>query len=407
MILGSLFDLGLDFAAWKKSVDTLGLSGVALSQGKVSKHGLMATKFSVEVPHEHAHRGLAEIKAIIARSGVSPKAKADAVAVFTRLAQVEARVHGLPVEQVHFHEVGALDAIVDIVGACVGFDMLGITGFFTTPFTFGSGTVQTQHGTLAVPVPATLALSEGFPSRRTGLPGELCTPTGTAIITAFAKPLPEGWSGTLKRAGYGAGTRDFPGIANVLRICLMENPEENLKEEPDGTAAGHAAHGIALGRGSREAIYQVECNLDNMAPEIIGFAAEKLLTLGCKDVWQEAIFMKKNRAAVKLCALVDAGGLEAALALIAFETSTGGVRYFPVQRLVAEKSSASVDTRFGTVELKMNVFPGAIAPRFTPEFESCRKLAEAAGAPLQDVYREALVQAALKSAAGIPGKEVE
>lgn len=388
MILGALFDLGLDFEAWKRQIASLGVAAPGLSREKVSKHGIMATKFRVELPHEHAHRGLAQIRALIEASGVSPKAKADAIAVFTRLAKVEARIHGVPVETVHFHEVGALDAIVDIVGACVGFEMLGVTEFYATPFTFGTGTVETQHGTMAVPVPATLALSEGFPSRRTGFPGELCTPTGAALVSTLAKPLPAGWTGTAKGVGYGAGTRDLPGIANVLRICLMEASADQGRD------------------ASRYPVYQVECNLDNMTPELIGYTAERLLASGCKDVWQEPIFMKKNRSAVKLCALVESTGLDAALALIAAETATGGVRYFPVERLVAEKSSDSVETRFGRVELKKVVFPGKAAPRWSPEFESCRRLAEAAAAPLQEVYREALVQASRLGGDHPAGKEV-
>jgi pyridinium-3,5-bisthiocarboxylic acid mononucleotide nickel chelatase len=378
MILGALFDLGLDFEAWKKHIDSLGIAGLSVTRERVSKQGLMATHVRIEAPDGHAHRGLPQIRAIIEAGAVPAKAKSDAVAVFTRLAEAEARIHGIPVEQVHFHEVGALDAIVDIVGACVGFSMLGVTEFYTTPFTFGSGTVRAQHGTLSVPVPATLALSRGFPSIRTGLPGELCTPTGAAIISTLADPLPAGWVGTVTQTGYGAGTREIPGIANVLRLCLME---------------------AAAQPGSPEEMFQVECNLDNMSPELLGYVTEKLLLAGCKDAWQESILMKKNRAAVKLCALADRRELDAILSLIAAETSTGGVRYFPVRRLVAEKSIETVATRFGTVDVKKTVFPGPDAPRprYTPEYESCRRLAEAANAPLQEVYREALVQASLKA----------
>ncbi|MDQ3001249.1 MAG: nickel pincer cofactor biosynthesis protein LarC [Fibrobacterota bacterium] len=393
MILGGLFDLGLDFPAWKSQMDSLGLTGIELGIAKVSKQGIMATRFRADAPHEHAHRGLAEISAIISGSGVPERAKENALIIFARLARVEARIHGLSVEEVHFHEVGALDAIVDIVGACVGFEMLGIREFWTTPFTFGTGTVQTAHGILGVPVPATLALSEGFPARRTNLPGELCTPTGTAIISALAKPLPSDWIGSVKRVGYGAGGRDLPGIANVLRLCLMEGDPFRLTLERQERRDASAND-----------VYQVECNLDNMTPELIGYTAERLLAAGCNDVWQEPIFMKKNRAAVKLCALVGREGLDSALSLIASETATGGMRYFPVSRLVAEKSMDTVETRFGTVELKRVVFHGLAGPRFAPEFESCRKLAEAAVVPLQEIYREALLQAALK---GFAGKEAQ
>ncbi|MEO6097285.1 MAG: nickel pincer cofactor biosynthesis protein LarC [Fibrobacteria bacterium] len=380
MILGALFDLGLDFEAWKKHIASLGIAGLSVSRERVSKQGLMATHVRIGTPAENAHRGLPQIRAIIDASAVPAKAKSDAVAVFTRLAEAEAGIHGIPIEQVHFHEVGALDAIVDIVGACVGFGMLSITEFYTTPFTFGSGTVQARHGTLSVPVPATLALSRGFPSLRTGLPGELCTPTGAAVISTLAKPLPAGWIGSVTRTGYGAGARDLPGIANVLRICLM-----------DATTPS----------GAREDMFQVECNLDNMTPEVLGYVTEKLLAAGCKDAWQEPILMKKNRAAVKVCALADRSELDAVLSLIAGETATGGVRYFPVRRLVAAKSFETVITRYGEVEVKKSVFPGTGAPRprYTPEYESCRRLAEAAAAPLQEVYLEALVQASLKAQA--------
>lgn len=279
MILGALFDLGVDFGAWKRGIDSLGIAGLEVSAERVSKHGLMATHARVTVPEEHAHRGLSEIREILQRSALPARAKERALAVFARLAEAEARMHGIPVESVHFHEVGALDAIVDVAGACLGFELLGVTEFYSTPFTFGSGKVRAAHGLLAVPVPATIALTEGFPSRRTGLPGELVTPTGAAIISALALPLPDGFTATLAKAGYGAGSRDLPGIANVLRLCLMR-----------GSAAADSGY----------AMFQVECNLDNMAPELIAYAAERLLASGCKDVWQEPIHMKKGRSAVKL-----------------------------------------------------------------------------------------------------------
>ncbi len=372
MILGALFDLGLNFPAWKLQMETLGLPSMHLEIAKVSKQGISATKFTAHFPHEHAHRGLADIRALIERSPLSPSVKANALKVFTRLAQVEAKIHGVPVEAIHFHEVGALDAIVDIVGACLGFEMLAIDGFFTTPFTFGTGSVMTQHGRMSVPVPATLALSEDFPSRRTDLPGELCTPTGTALVSAFARPLSKDWTGLQCGQGYGAGTRDLPEMANVLRLCLLQNVSE---------APAYDLH-------------QVECNLDNMAPELIGYAVERLFAVGCKDVWQEAIVMKKNRSAVKLCALAETSILDSVLAVVASETATGGVRFFPVKRLVAEKSAATVATPYGQVDLKGVKFPGMAAPRYTPEYESCRSLALAGRIPLPDVYREAVLAAA-------------
>jgi uncharacterized protein (TIGR00299 family) protein len=395
MILGALFDLGLDFGAWKDRMDGLGLPG-RLRAERVDKGGVMATRFIAEFPEEHAHRGLSDIKAILAAAALPDPVKANAETVFTRLAVAEAAIHGTTPEQVHFHEVGALDAIVDVVGACLGFQMLGAEAFYTTPFTFGSGRVRTQHGMLAVPVPATLALTRGFPSVRTGLDGELCTPTGAAIVTAFAKPLPSGWKGVLRAHGYGAGNRDIPGMANVLRVCLMDAAEPAVADAAAAIQAGAAMPAYE--------VFQVECNLDNMSPEILGYAAERLFQAGALDAWQEPIHMKKNRSAVKLCALAEAGALDAVLGAIAAETSTGGIRFHPVRRLVAAKSFRKAATRFGEVELKEVTFPG-LPPRLTPEFESCRALAQASGAPLQAIYREALARAAEIEAAPGAGRE--
>lgn len=392
MILGALFDLGLDFRAWKARMDGLGLPRAEMEAVRVNKAGIMATRFTVRVPDERSHRGLGEIRSLVSAADLPEGVKDKVLAVFARLAGAEAGIHGVPVEEVHFHEVGALDSIIDVVGACLGFDMLGVEGFFTTPFTFGNGTVRTRHGLLGVPVPATLALSRGFPSVRTRLPGELCTPTGTALVTSLARPVPSGWMGILRGQGYGAGSRDLPGAANVLRICLMDAaPDPGQGAFPAG------------GAGTRDPdVYQVECNLDNMAPELLGYALERLFDAGCKDAWQEPIHMKKNRSAVKLCALAGGGDLDRVLAVFASETSTGGIRYFPVRRLVAAKGKRAAETRFGTVDLKEVTFPGQPS-RLSPEYESCRRLALAAGVPLQAVYREAQARAAaLEAAAQAP-----
>jgi uncharacterized protein (TIGR00299 family) protein len=392
MILGALFDLGLDFGAWKARMDGLGLPG-NLRAEKVRKGGLMATRFIAEFPEEHAHRGLSEIKAILSAANLPDTVKARAETVFARLAEAEAAIHGTTPEQVHFHEVGALDAIVDVVGACLGFEMLGADEFLATPFTFGSGHVRAAHGRLAVPVPATLALTRGFPSVRTGLEGELCTPTGAAIVTAIARPLPAGWTGVLRAHGYGAGTRDIPGMANVLRICLMDAARSPVGAADSAEAAKPAYE-----------VFQVECNLDNMPPEILGYAVERLFQAGALDAWQEPIHMKKNRSAIKLCALAEEPALDAVLGAIAAETSTGGIRFHPVRRLVAAKSSRRTQTRFGEVELKEVTFPG-LPPRLTPEYESCRALALATGAPLQAIYREAMARAGESGQAPAAGRE--
>ena len=369
-MLGALFDLGLDFPAWKARMEGLGISGLRPEIRKVDKHGIASVKFDLHSRQEDVHRGLPEINRMLSSSSLPPLTLERSLRIFTRLAEAEAEIHGIPIDKVHFHELGALDAIVDIAGACLGFEMLGVREFRATPLTFGTGTVEAAHGRLSVPAPATLALSLGFPSVRTGMQGELCTPTGTAIVTTLAVPLSSALVGTVMRVGYGAGTRELPDRANVLRLCLME---------PEGGEPGYGT-------------YQLECNLDDMTPELVAFAAERLFHAGCRDVWQEAIVMKKNRSAVKLCALAEADKLEEALGVMAEETSTGGMRWFPVRRLVAGKSVDVVDTSYGKVELKRIVFPGR-QPRFSPEYESCRNLALQSGVPLANVYREAVAAA--------------
>ncbi len=373
MILGALFDLGLDFPAWLGQMRTLPIPAIPIEVKSIVKHGLAARQFIVAAPHEHAHRGLQEITGIINGSRLSKTVRDNAIRVFKRLAEVEAKIHGVEIEKIYFHEVGAVDAIIDIVGACLGFEMLGITEFITSPFPFGKGSVRSAHGLLSEPVPATLALTQGFPSWRTDLPGELCTPTGAALVTTFAKPCPPDWTAVVDRLGYGAGSRDIPNLANVLRICLMQ-PTPQSHSQLAATA------------------FQIECNLDNMVPEILAHVVERLLAAGAKDAWQEPIVMKKNGAAVKLCALAELADLQRVLDVFIGETSTGGLRYFPVQRLVAEKGVASVDTPFGSVELKKVLFPGTQA-RYTPEFESCRALAIQSARPLQEIYRAAIAAA--------------
>ncbi len=368
MILGALFDLGVDFDAWNSEIAKLGLP-VKVKKNAVMRSGMAATYAQVEFPHEvHTHRGLSEISTIISSSELNAEVKRRSLAIFQRLAEVEARIHGVTPEEVHFHELGALDTIVDITGACIGFEMLGIEEFFCTSFPFGKGSIRAAHGNLPLPAPATLALTEGFPSHRTDITAELCTPTGAAIVTHFARPLPSGMPMRLRRIGYGAGTRDLPDGPNVLRLCLMEKTDAPPETE----------------------VFQVECNIDNMPPDWLAHASGLLFEGGCRDVWQEPIYMKKNRAAVKLCALVDTEKLDAILSLFVRELLTGGVRYYPVKRLVAEKSETIVSTPWGDLRAKRVTFPAQGIERVEPEYESLRTLAAVRGIPLHVLHREVM-----------------
>ncbi len=366
MILGALFDLGVDFDAWRNEIDKLRLP-VKVTLEKVVRSGMAAQYVRVACePEVHVHRGLSAITEIFAASGLSDSVREKSLAIFRRLAEVEARIHGVSVEDVHFHELGALDTLVDVAGACIGFEMLGIDEFHCSSFPFGKGAIRAAHGTLPLPAPATLALTEGFPSHRTEIAAELCTPTGAAIVTHFARPVPSGLETRLLRIGYGAGTRELAEGPNVLRLCLLEK---------DAAAPSNT-------------VYQVECNIDTMSPEWLGHSVGVLLEAGCRDVWQEPIYMKKNRAAVKLCALVDEDKLDEMLGLFARELVTAGMRYFPVQRLTADREAITVSTPWGDLRAKRLEFAAQGIVRVEPEYESLRTLAAARSMPVHALYRD-------------------
>ncbi len=370
MILAALFDLGLDFKAWQEIMLKLPLPPWEIQQEKVSREGIAATQIKIHYEKQNQHRGLKEILQLINTLPIDKQVVQQASQIFTRLGEVEAKIHAILLEDVHFHELGAMDTIVDIVGVCLGFQLLGFEKFYVTPFTFGLGKIKIMHGQLAEPAPASLALSQGFPSRRIPLEAELCTPTGMAIATHFARPISEAPDMILEKIGYGAGSREYPGVANVLRLCQMQTEENTGNSFPDQ-------------------VFQIECNLDSMTPEALAYAAEKLLESGCLDVWQNSIVMKKGRAATQLNALVEKKNLQLALSTFIQETNTGGVRYFPVHRKIGKKTKFMIKTRWGELEFKQIDFTEPTITRYTPEYESCKTLAQVAGLTLSEIYAEA------------------
>lgn len=371
MILGGLFDLGLDFSKWKAQIKKLGLKKVTISKKNVIKNGIKAVSVTINTPLENKPRHLSHIVTMAKQAGFSKEVEKNIIKIFTRLAKAEAKVHDCDIESVHFHEVGADDSIVDIVGACIGFDMLNIDNFLATPLVFGFGEIETSHGLIPVPCPATLELSRRFPSRRKNIESELSTPTGTAIVTTLAKPDNNFGNLTISRIGYGAGSKQFGNTPNVLRLSLLDKQNSDTIK-PD------------------EKLYQIECNLDDMSPEILGFVTNQLLEAGCQDVWQEPIYMKKNRAAVKLCVLSKNESLKEVLSIVARETSTGGLRYYPVNRIIAQKKMGTVKTQFGDIKVKKIKFghPFKGVTKITPEYEACRQLALKKKIPLHIVYSE-------------------
>ncbi|MHB9023770.1 MAG: nickel pincer cofactor biosynthesis protein LarC [Armatimonadota bacterium] len=366
MLLGALLACGLEEAALVSELRRLPLEGWELKSERVLRKGIQAVHVEVDDHgHEHhLHRGLGDILALIEQSGVSERAKKTASAIFTRLGEAESTVHGVPPDRVHFHEVGAVDAIIDIVGASVGLELLGIEKIVASPLPLGSGWVKSAHGLLPVPAPATALLVRDVPIVESDVECELVTPTGAAIVTTLAAgygPLP---SMTVRAVGYGAGTRDLPR-SNVLRLFLGEETVESTPTE----------------------IVGLETNLDDLPGEITGYLMDRLFAAGALDVFFTPIQMKKNRPGVLvrvLCAPRDEAGCTD---ILFRETTTLGVRRLPFGRTVLPRETRTVDTPYGPVRVKVSRWGDV--ERVEPEYEDCRALAEQHGVPLVAVYQSA------------------
>ncbi len=332
----------------------------------MKKSGFRATQVRVEYTHEHVHRHLSHILEIIDRGQLTARQKDTARRIFTRLAQAEAKVHGVGIEQVHFHEVGAADAIADIVGASVGWDLLGVDRIVASPVPTGTGRVKMAHGECSIPAPATAELLQGVPLAESKVPFELTTPTGAAILTTLAQSVGPMPAMVIERIGYGAGQRDIPEQPNLLRLLV----------------------GTASDAGSAERLWMVETNLDDVSGEWVGYCTGRLWELGVLDVYTTAIQMKKNRPGVKLSVLCQASQVEQVEAILFAETTTLGARRWPVDRHVLARQAHQVDTPWGPIEGKIGWLAGQ--PRFSPEFESCRRIAIEQRVPLPTVYETAI-----------------
>jgi uncharacterized protein (TIGR00299 family) protein len=331
--------------------------------------------------HEHHGRALSQIREIISQAELSNSAKKTAIAIFEKLGAAEAKIHNVAVEQIHFHEVGAVDALVDIVCAAVGAEALGVDEFICSPLNVGGGTVTCSHGTLPVPAPATVELLKNAPVYSSGIQAELVTPTGAAIVATLAKhfaPFPQM---KIEKTGYGAGTRDFSGHANLLRLTIGENVAE--KNAGVGAARAAAKH------VSRETISVLEANLDDLSPQVFGYVMNQLLEAGALDVFSTAVQMKKNRPGMLLTVLAkpeDAGKLSQ---IIFAETTTLGVRRREESREVLARKWQTVTTRFGDVRIKLASMNGTVS-NYAPEYEDCRRIAAEQRVPLKTVMQEAL-----------------
>jgi hypothetical protein len=366
MILGALVDAGLPLKSLQRELKKIPIEGYDLEARKVTRCSLSATQVVVSIPHSRksAHRSFSEIKDAIARSRLKDSLKEKGIAIFEKLVQAESKVHQTAPDKIKLHEIGARDAIIDIMGAIIGFDLMGVDRLYASPLPSGHGNIKTDHGYYPVPAPVTMELLS-----RANAPliisedpwlGEMVTPTGAAIITSlasFQRPVL-----TLERIGYGAGSRDLPQIPNVLRLWMGKEiaGEENL--------------------------VLLETNIDDMNPQIAGYVMERLFRIGAKDVWFTPIFMKKNRPAILLSVLAPWEKEQVLVEAILRETTTLGLRVRPIARREAERELIKFASSLGKVNLKVKKIRGALVS-LSPEYEDCRRLAQKRGLSLQEAFR--------------------
>jgi uncharacterized protein (TIGR00299 family) protein len=380
MLLGALLGAGLPEEALRDALGRLPVTGYDLLVRRENRLGLAATRAEVRLAehgHSHAHnhggnahgRRLSDIEAILGAATLPGRAAERAAAVFRRLAEAEAKVHGTTPQEVHFHEVGAVDAIVDIVGVCSGLALLGVERLVSSPLPMGSGYVDSAHGRLPVPAPAVVELMRGFPTRASDETGELTTPTGAAILTTLAESFGPQPAMIVEAAGYGAGARQGDRTPNVLRAVLGRPCETS----DDATA---------------DSIWQIEANIDDASGETVGAAAKALFAAGALDVWLAPVTMKKGRPATILGCLADDASAAAVEEAIFRQTPTFGIRRWRVERSKLQRSHVPVETPFGPVRIKVGRRGGRIVTA-APEYEDCLGLAETRGAAFRDVYESA------------------
>jgi pyridinium-3,5-bisthiocarboxylic acid mononucleotide nickel chelatase len=366
MVLGALVDAGADLGQIELELRRLPVDGWKISAEKVKRRSLYATHVKVETAEHHPHRGLSEILAIIQKAGLAARAADRASRIFRRLGEAEAKVHQVSVDKVHFHEVGAVDAIVDIVGAVVGFELLGVEEFACSPLNVGGGSIRTAHGVLPVPAPATLELLRGAPTHSTGLQKELVTPTGAAIVGTLSTQFAEMPPMHLRAIGYGAGSADLEEQPNVLRLLVGD------------------ALGAEKGAHWDEPVSVIEANLDDMSPQIYGYFVERALAAGALDIFSTPVQMKKNRPGQLVTLLCDPAETERIIDLVFSETTTIGVRTYQVRRRTLDRESIPIETPLGEVRMKVSRLNGTIL-NAAPEYEDCQRIAAQKGVPLKQV----------------------
>ncbi|HXL81319.1 MAG TPA: nickel pincer cofactor biosynthesis protein LarC [Pyrinomonadaceae bacterium] len=367
MILGALVAAGVNPQELKDQLALLGVPGYAIEFETVKRSGISATYARVQTAPEHAHRHLSHILKIIYDSRLAGSVKDRAGKIFSRLAEAEARVHNEPIEKVHFHEVGALDAIIDVVGAVICFDLLGIEHFASSALHVGSGMVEMDHGRFPVPPPAVTELLKGAPFYASDIEGELLTPTGAAIITTVCSEYGALPQLKLEQTGYGAGTREYEKFPNVLRVLIGKTQDAQRTDAR---------------------LWMLETNVDDMSPQVFGHVMERAFELGALDCYFTPIQMKKNRPGVLLSVLCREDEREKLLDLLFSETTTLGIRSYQVERRALERRTVRVETQYGPIDVKVAALNGHIVKQM-PEYEQCRQAARNANVPLRIVEEAA------------------
>ncbi len=377
MMLGALIDAGVPPATLQSQLGLLGLEGYSLKIYQDKTHGFQGTKFLVEIEqNHHSHRTWEDIRRIIEGSGLHPQIKKRALEIFEKLARAEGKVHGVDPCRVHFHEVGAIDSIVDVVGTAIALHEAGVEKVYCSPLPTGYGSIQSHHGVLPIPAPATAELLKGFPLRPVKVEGELVTPTGAAIVAALAEgfgPLP---AMKIAQIGYGLGANDY-GMPNFLRVFIGEEIERQEKMKTDRPEL-------------EQEISILQTNIDDLNPEILAYVAEKLLASGALDVWLTPVVMKKGRPANLLTVLCLPEKEDELREVIFTETSTLGVRGRREKRVCLPRKQIDVETGFGAVRVKVAACRDGSGWQMSPEYEDCRRLAREKNVPLKNVYLGAI-----------------
>ncbi len=376
MTVAALIDLGVEIDTLREIVDSFRIPGVKLHVTEVMRGGFRAKHFRVEHPEQHAHRHLSDIIQLLDRSDrLSDRSRTLALNMFEQIAAAEAKVHGMSIDKVHFHEVGAIDSIVDIVCTAVGFDIIDVDEVICSPVPPGRGTVHIAHGECTVPTPGTAELLQDVPLVDVAINTELTTPTGAAIIKTVVDRFTPGWpSMAVERVGYGAGTKDFRERANILRIVLGET-DTTLESDT-----------VAL----------LETNLDDATPELIGYTKRRLMTAGALDVYSTSIQMKKDRPGIILSVICDLADIPTMETILFEETPTLGIRRQTIQRSVRQRTKINVDTEWGPIKGKVGWREGEAAV-FSPEYDDCARIAEAYEVPFREVYLTAQAEFLLQT----------